>query len=117
MSLLCVLVLRLCQIFISVVASICPKACIQLCKLSWDPLNRALQSVRSALLIELFSNSEVMFGSPVRYVPSSGAEKCAVSSFVKSCWGEETAADTAKLKSRMIKYILGEEHKTRAIPS
>ena len=105
----CVLALRLCQIFISVVGSICPKTCTQLCKFKWEPPKAGLQSVPTALPVELFSSSVVVFGSPVKYVPSSDAGRCAVSSFVKSCWGDETAAGTAKIKSRMIEYILSKE--------
>lgn len=108
MSFRCVLALRLCHIFISVVGSICSKACIQLCKFSWEPLNRALQSVCSVLPVELFSNSVVDFGSLVKYVPSSDEEKSAIDSFAKCCEADETAAETAKIKIRMSKYILSE---------
>lgn len=97
MSFPCVVVVRLCQILISVVGSICPRTSIQLCKLSWEPPNRALQSVRIAFPVELFGNSVVVFGSPVKYVPSSEGAYSTIGSVVKSCGGDETAAETARL--------------------
>lgn len=93
--------------------SICSRARVQLGRLSWEPENRALQLIRIALPVELFGNSLVVFGSPLRYMPSLDGANGAVSSGVKSCGGDKTAAETAEIRSRAIGYIFSEGYQDR----